>query len=112
MKRSQPINKTNLKRKLKNKAKVWGPPGYREHVVAQPCSVRGCARRPSSPHHEPHKYPQGRGTWRDLIPLCDYHHTGARGSVHYMGRDTFAKAYNLDYEAAKAEVLALWKKKS
>ena len=111
MKRSQPINKTNQKRRLKVEVTVWGPPGYREHVRAQPCAVRGCCSgSPVEPHHEPHKYPQGRGTWRDLVPLCGFHHTKGGAAVHRLGRDSFAERFGVDYEAVKAEVLALWKK--
>ena len=105
------MKKVNRKRKLKNSAMVWGPPGYREHVESQPCAVRNCNRRPSEPHHEPHKMPQGRGTWRDLIPLCDMHHTKSGHAVHVLGVDTFATTFTLDYDEIKEEVYALWLKK-
>jgi|TARA_R110000824_G_scaffold54972_1_gene151552 hypothetical protein len=106
------MKQVNKKRKLKVKATVWGPPGYREHVQAQPCAVRGCTNRPSEPHHEPHRYPQGRGTWRDLIPLCGDHHTKGGCAVHRIGVDSFREMFGLDWDEIKTEVLALWTKKS
>ena len=83
---------------------VWHGPGgekdsHREFVRAVGCLLArsGCAYTVEV-HHV--KSRAAGGTYRDLVPLCLYHHR----SVHDMGRDTFAARHDIDLAAEAAHL--------
>ncbi len=74
--------------------------------------VRGliclCCHRPSpEPHHEPRASDNGMGMKVSdfrCIPLCALHHR----LRHDRGKETFAREWNLDYEAVIARLNAIY----
>ena len=96
------LKKVNAKRKRRLWLKHFGSKAYRTMVVDMDCLVSRCARRPIDPHHWP-TTGSGRGTYRDLTPLCsglDGHHT----EFHSTGQATFQEKYGLDLKAAAEKI--------
>ena len=96
---------------------VWHGPGgendsHREFVRSRGCllSLTECFG-PVETHHVTTQ--RNGGTFRDLVPLCQGHHTGApNGDRNFQafpvhdGRETFVKQYRIDLTHQAALLLA------
>ena len=85
---SDPKPKKHKKKKRKKDE------AYLDFIRHQPCVICG---QKAEPHHSPILKTSGvgmKGSDRETIPLCRYHHIEA----HKMGKLTFAEKYNIDYE--------------
>lgn len=50
---------------------------------------------PAEVHHVRERHGWGRSGHFATIPLCPFHHTGALGGIHSMGRDQFTARYGI-----------------
>lgn len=72
-------------------------------VSRRPCLV--CGRRPSQNAHV--KSRAAGGTYRDVVPLCRYHHR----RQHEVGIETFQGMYTLDLAAEARRVDDEWEQR-
>jgi hypothetical protein len=98
LQRKTRLRARNPERKAREFARCYGSEARVEAVRAMPCCVPGCVRRPSQNAHVRSK--GAGGTWRDVVPLCAYHHA----IQHRMGILTFEREYDTDLRAIAARV--------
>ncbi len=105
MKRKKRLPAVNTIRKQALWKKQYGAAPYVEALHKEGCAVSGCSptstsRRKIECAHHPSR--AAGGTWRDMIPLCYYHHR----VQHDVGVVTFETHYGIDFKAvATAMVL-------
>ncbi|MCK5643859.1 MAG: hypothetical protein KAJ19_23890 [Gammaproteobacteria bacterium] len=102
-KRKTPIRKRNTKRAKRAFARNFGSKAYVEAVHSVPCVVRGspnptpCKGPPTCMHRRARRAGDG---WFDIVPACEGHHDES-----HRGIQTFARKYELDLEAAAAQMV-------
>jgi hypothetical protein len=77
---------------------------YISWIKELPCLI---CYSPSEPHHLALKGQKGMGVKvsdRNCVPFCNNHHR----MFHQIGRDTFAKQFNLDYEYIIERLNKIW----
>ena len=62
------------------------------HRTHPKCEVIGCRFRSTGPHHILSRSLGGPDAPRNLIALCDLHHTGSQGP-HQMGHRSWFRAF-------------------
>lgn len=85
-------------------ARIYGPPGRREFVHDLGCVICGA---PAENAHARTGGTSRKGDYTSIIPLCFWHHRGAKDSYH-AGAKSFAATYHLDLEAIAAAVEEAW----
>jgi len=103
--RKKSLRKKNPERTAKLFAKHFGTSLYVQALHKEGCSVPGC--RPTSASrakiecdHNPTRG-SGRATWRDMAPLCAYHHR-IKGD---LGLATFESFYGIEMAAINAAMV-------
>lgn len=109
-----------LRRNHSARSKAWHQAfhsmDFTSWVAGLACSVFGCRNRPC---HSAHIVGSGR-TWRDVIPLCAYHHDQLDGRAKIPGedytttektRDRFARVYHLVLRSTANLIAGRWEKK-
>lgn len=82
----------------------FGSEAYVEAIHRVPCIVKGspnatpCKGPPVCMHRRGRRSGEG---WPDIVPACDGHHVES----HQHGIDTFSEKYQIDLEAAAAEMV-------
>lgn len=69
---------------------AYGSPNYINAIKDLKCSIPKCYKQQIDSAHTVSK--SIGGTWRDIVPLCRWHHT----EQHKIGFDTFCKKYDVD----------------
>jgi len=105
MKRKKRVKPVNAKRKKELWKKQYGTDSYVEALHKEGCSVSGCSPTSGSRAkiecaHHPSR--GAGGTWRDMAPLCNYHHR----VQHDAGISAFEAHYGIDLKAV-ATAMAL-----
>ena len=92
-----PLAKVNRKRKAKDWHKHFGSVSRVLAVNALGCAV--CREGPSENAHVRSR--AAGGTWRDVVPLCWWHHR----EQHAIGWETFRRRYpDRDFDALAARL--------
>jgi hypothetical protein len=104
MKRKKGVKRVNPERKKRLFAAHYGNDAYVEALHKEGCQVSGCAPTSGSRAkiecaHHPTK--ATTGTWRDITPLCAYHHR----VQHDIGVVSFEAFYGIDLKATNAAMV-------
>jgi len=104
MKRTSQLRRCNRARRKREFPRAYGSPERVAFVRAQPCVVRGCARRPCQNAHVESGGMGRKANADKIVPACQPHHY----ELDTQGRESFERKYALDLQHEAAALEAKW----